>query len=56
MADPERKDFESGTEIERTIFFSDAVFAIAITLLVLNLQIPEIPDNLVETELPQRLF
>ena len=39
--DPERRDFQ----IERIILFSDAVFAIAITLLIIEIKPPEIEHS-----------
>ncbi len=43
------------TQLARIGAFSDGIFAIAMTLLVLTIEIPKIPDNLVSSELPKRL-
>lgn len=41
MSEPELRGIERGREVERTIYFSDAVIAIAITLLALELRLPQ---------------
>lgn len=35
----------SGEDVERTTFFSDAVFAIAMTLVAVDIKIPQVPDG-----------
>ena len=46
----------AGRELDRIVNFSDGVFAIVITLLVLDIRVPEIPADLVSQELPSRVF
>jgi uncharacterized membrane protein len=47
---------ETGRDRDRIVNLSDGVFAIALTLLVLNIRVPNIPETLVATELPTALL
>lgn len=48
---PFHHELKKEFQLERMILFSDAVFAIAITLLALEIKIPEIARNLATTEM-----
>ena len=56
MAEATGRSPETSRDRDRIVNLSDGVFAIAITLLILDIHVPEMPENLVAAELPAALL
>lgn len=56
MSATAQSSHEGGRDRDRIVNLSDGVFAIAITLLILDVRVPDIPGNLVDSELPGELL
>jgi uncharacterized membrane protein len=50
------RELEPGRDRDRIVNLSDGIFAIAITLLVLDIRVPDIPEGMVASELPTALL
>ena len=48
--------FTPSVKVEHVISFSDAVFAFAITLMALTINIPDLPTNLTQSELLNKFY
>lgn len=51
MKDKSKNIIRNQSQVERLVFFSDAVFAIAITLLIIDVRVPELKEPVTETDL-----
>ncbi len=56
MTEAGERRAEADRGLDRIVNLSDGVFAIAITLLILDIRVPEIPEGMVATELPGELL
>jgi uncharacterized membrane protein len=54
--DVNNRSSEDTRGLDRIIFFSDAIFAIVMTLLILNISVPDIPQDSAAAELPARVL
>src|SRR5688572_21123940 len=50
------RSFTPSIKLEHVISFSDAIFAFAITLMALSVDIPDLPTNLTQSELLDKLY
>ena len=50
------REGETGRDRDRIVNLSDGIFAIAIILLVLDITVPDIPENMVPSQLPGALL
>jgi len=53
---PSTGSFTPSIKLEHVISFSDAIFAFAITLMTLSIDIPDLPTNLTQSELLNELY